>query len=349
MSDDIFRSIFNVGIRVLKVCVGLFSNNEKLIQNPEYFGGIPHPVMKKGEGWLISAQEANLEIEFTDYRHPPEMDGYFCIFDYDGAVPALSMGDEMFTAVGDWTKLEKSTADRRYSLLGNQGIFFRYLLTVLERKGIFSFHSCGLYDMENDISYLILGDRGSGKTALMLTALTSGRYRSFGTDIVHAGFENGDFVLYRGSMRNNVRVGHMIYDFPELAAEIGVEFEETENPWDTKVQLNFEKFGIAQERLVNPKLVLVTPRIEEELSTPHIHHIEKHSIGKLRRTLLENISDKIISLALAYEEVPVGSMDNSTLLRRRMSFVDNMMDNADILDAVNLFASPHNCLEGLQV
>ena len=349
MKDIASHKLHSVGLKVLSATVGLFSNNKNLITAPEYFGGAPHPALTKGQGWFIRSQDANLNIETTALEPHMELDGSFCIFDYEGAPPSLDFGEDMVTAVGDWSALEEEALDRRYSLLGNQGVLFRYILTVLERKGIFNFHACGLCDRETGKTYLVLGERGSGKSALLLAALDSGRYLAFGTEIVHAGIEAGGLVFYTGCMRNNVRVGHMLYDFPGLAEKIGVEFTGVEDPWRTKVQLDFGAFCIPQEKIINPELVLVIPRIEEELSRPRIHHAPRNEHEKLKRTLLENLSDKIISLALTYEKIPVGSLDRPHLLRNRQQFVDDLMETGRIVSIVDLFASPRNCLEGLQI
>jgi hypothetical protein len=340
--------VSEIGLRIQTATLGLASNNHDLITAPEYFGGAPHPAMAAGQGWLIRSQEANCEVHRTDFRPPPEMDGYFTILDQPGVDPALQIEPHEVRAVGDWSALEASTLDRRYSLLGNQGVLFRFFLTLLEQKGVYSFHACGLRDRQSGVVYLVLGERGSGKSALLLSALNSDRYQSFGTEIVHAGFEGGELVFYRGCLRNNARVGHLIYDFPGLAEKIGVAFQELENPWGTKVQIDFGKYAVSEERIVDPELVLVIPRIEEKLGKAHIETLPPEQHEKVKRTLLENLSDKIVTLALIYETIPIGSLDRPELLAARKRFVDDMMERAEIARIVNLFASPHNCLEGLE-
>ena len=342
------EGMYGVGLSVLRATIGLSSNNAGLISAPEYFGGEPHPLIARGEGWHIRCQEANCVVEQVDFEPPPALDGYFIIVDRGGAEPSLEIGEDLVTAVGDWSALEAAALDRRYSLLGNQGVLFRYLLTVLERKGVYNFHACGLLERETGTVHLVLGERGSGKSALLLAALESGRYLSFGTEIVHAGIEEGNLVFYRGSLRNNVRIGHLLYDFPGLARAIGVTFGEVEDPWGTKVQLDFGRFAIPEEKLTAPEVVVVIPRIEERLEEAHLAEIPAGQLPRIKRNLLENLTDKIAGMALAYETVPVGSLDSPDLLRRRKAFVDFMVDGKHIVRAVNLFAGTANCLEGLR-
>jgi hypothetical protein len=335
------------GLRVVKATVGLLSNDPGLITAPEYFGGIPHPVVARGRGWQIRAQEANVRIEEIPYAPPPALDGYFEIVDRPGERPRLDLTPDRVTATGDWTALEEGALDRRYTLLGNQGVFFRYLLTVLERRGVYNFHACGLLEQATGRVCLVLGERGSGKSALLLAALASGRFLAFGTEIVHAGFEEGGFVFYRGSLRNNVRLGHLLHDFPALLEPLEVAFHEVSTPWSTKVQLDFSAFAVPQDVLVDPELTIVIPRIEERLESPQIEPVPEGEWVRIKRGLVENLGDKIGSMALAYETLPIGTLDRPELLAARIGFVDRLLSTARIRRTVNLFASPLNCLEGL--
>ncbi len=333
-------------IRVLGANLLLSSDEPSLIMAPEYFGGTPHPLMRQGLGWEIRCQEANCRLEYPDA--PPErIDSSFEVHQETGTGPRLEVAGDRVVAVGDWLDLETRTRDRRYSLFGNQGVLFRHLLTVLERRGVYSFHACGLVEKTTGRVCLVLGERGSGKSALLLAALASGRFLTFGTEIVHAGLEEGRFVFYRGSVRNNIRLGHLLYDFPGLVESLGVGFAEVANPWNTKVQLDLAPFGVSWERLDDPELHMIIPRIEENLGEAWIDPVPVDDLGRVKRTLVENLSDKIVSLALAYECLPVGSLDTTELLQARIAFVDGMLATARFRAAHHLFASPKNCLEGL--
>jgi hypothetical protein len=47
-------------LQVNKAYIGIFSNNNSLIFNQEYFEGAPHPIVKKGQGWKIHCLQADL-------------------------------------------------------------------------------------------------------------------------------------------------------------------------------------------------------------------------------------------------------------------------------------------------
>ena len=348
MTEEYSQTLEGIELNVAGISTGLFSNNLDLISSKEYFGGTAHPAVTEGMGWQIHSQEANFQIATSALQDDADLKGSFSILDKKNAEPAIEIREERVTACGDWSRLEEVATDRRYSLLGNQGVLFRYLLTVLERCGIFSFHACGLLEKESGTTCLVLGERGSGKSALLLAALASGRYLSFGTEIVHAGLDENGLCFYRSSLRNNVRLGHMIHDFPRLTEEIGVSFSDIDDPWNTKVQLDFSQFSVKEDKISGRQTILVIPRIEEEVSQPMTNRIEGADLTRLKRNLVENISDKICSLALIYETVPVGTLDNPGLMEHRISFVDDILRSGNIVAANTVFASPLNCLEGLK-
>jgi hypothetical protein len=333
------------GIEVAKANICLISNNSLLIYAPEYFEGVRHPSLTGGEGWLICSQMANFQIRPIDYRSINRMDGCFYIFDYKGVKPSISIVEDGIIALGNWSKLEKETVDKRYTLLGNQGLLFRYVLTILEKKyNIYNFHACALYNEESNEMLLALGEKGSGKSALLLSALDKGLYDLFASEIVHVKITDEGIAFYKGSLRNNVRAGHLLYDFPGITEKLGLEFSELKDPWRTKVQISLKKYEAKPNVVVNPKINVILPRIEEYNKVCQFHYIKDMRI--IKSLLMENLSDKIRSLALIYETVPVDSLDSPDLIRRRLAFVEKFMEEKSIIKVVSVFASPQNCLEG---
>jgi len=333
------------GIQVVKAKIGLFSNNQSLIYAPEYFEGVRHPSVSRGEGWLIHSLNANFQVSPTDYQQLSELDGYFYIFDYKGAKPNIVVSEDHILATGDWSRLEKEAVDKRYTLLGNQGLLFRFILTILERKHhIYNFHACALYDEGSNEMLLVLGERGSGKSALLLSALDKGLFKLFATEIVHVGITDEGITFYKGTLRNNVRAGHLLYDFPGVAENIGLKLSSLEDPWGTKIQVNLGKYGTKSDIIVNPEITIVIPRIEEHNELCQYHYIK--NMRKMKLTLMDNICDKIRSLPLIYEAIPVNALDDPILTMERLRFVEKFLERGNIKRVVSLFASPKNCFEG---
>jgi len=333
------------GIQIVKAKIGLLSNIRSLIYAPEYFEGVHHPSVIKGEGWYIHSQSANFQLKSTNYRSPPDLDGYFYVLNCDVWDAHISWGEDYIVAIGKWPVLEDETVDKRYTLLGNEGLLSKFILTILERKyGIYNFHASALYDEESDELLLVLGEKGSGKSSLMFSVLDKGLFKLFATEVVHAEITGDDVIFYKGAMRDNVRVGHLLYDFPGIAENIGVKFSELQDPWGTKVQVNLKKYEAKPDVITNPKVNLVIPRIEEYNKTCQYHFIK--NMRRVKHILMENLSDKITSLTLIYETVPIGSIDNLTSRRRRLTFLDRFINKGVIKKVVSIFASPRNCLEG---
>jgi hypothetical protein len=340
------EKFFTRAIEIVKAKIGLVSNNSSIIYNEEYFEGIKHPLIEKGEGWQIHSLQANFQIRNINYQPPPKLDGYFYVYNYENIEPIVSIGEDKIVAIGNWLDLENKINDKRFSLFGNLGLLFRFTLKLLENKyGIFNLHACALYDEKENKILLALGERGSGKTALLLSAITRSNFKIFATEIVPLELKNNEVIFYKGTLRNNVRIGNLLYDFPEIMKDLNLKFKELDDPWGTKIQINLEKYAIEKDIIVDPEIIIVIPRIEEYNPKCQINYIKDYS--KLKRIILDNISDRIRSLSIIYDKIPIGNLDNTEATEKRACFVEKFLNKAKILKALNLFAGPKNCLEGL--
>ena len=320
------------GVKILKATFGLTSNNAALINDPQYF-----------EACEIQSQWANFPVADIPFRDG--LDAYVEVYDLPGVPTHISFDESKIIAVGDFTSLERQSLDRRYSLFGNQGLFFRHVLTVLERKHhIFNFHACSFYDQKDNHLILVCGGRGGGKTAVMLAVTETGLFKILSSEMAHASASDDGIVFYRGSPRNNVRLGHLIEDFPNLVNKLAASLPEVKDIWGTKYQISLEKFLATQTEILNPTITIVLPRIEETVERPRVEVISNRA--RIARTLHENITDKVRSLSTIYETIPVDSLDDVALTSSRLKFVKRFLEKGNIVKIVRIFASPHNCLEG---
>lgn len=336
------KEIYTRAIEIVKAKIGLISNKSSIIYNKEYFEGVKHPIIEEGEGWQIHSLQANFQIKDIEY-HPQKLDAYFHVYNYENIEPIISIKENEVIAIGDWLTLENKASDKRFSLFGNLGLLFRFALKILENKyGIFNLHACALYDEKENKMLLALGERGSGKTALLLSAITRSDFKIFATEIVPITLKN-DVIFYKGTLRNNVRIGNLLYDFPEVLKDLKLKFKEVDDPWGTKIQINLEKYAVKEDFITNPEIIIVIPRIEEYNQKCQYNYIKDYR--KLKRIILDNISDRIRSLSIIYDEVPIGEVDRYELIEKRANFVENFLNKAKILKALTLFAGPKNCLE----
>ncbi|MEM2178259.1 MAG: hypothetical protein QXI49_06215 [Candidatus Methanomethylicaceae archaeon] len=338
------EKIYTRAIEIVKAKIGLISNNSSIIYNEEYFEGVKHPIVENGEGWQIHSLQANFHIKNIEYN-PQELDAYFHVYNYKNIKPIISIKENEVLAIGDWLTLEIKATDKRFSLFGNLGLLFRFTLKLLENKyNIFNFHACALYNEKENKILLALGERGSGKTALLLSAITRSDFKIFATEIVPIELKDDEVIFYKGTLRNNVRIGNLLYDFPEIMEDLKLKFKKIDDPWGTKIQINLEKYAVKEDVIINPEIIIVIPRIEEYNQKCQFNYIKDYN--KLKRIFIDNISDRIRSLSIIYDKIPIGEIDNIEATDKRINFVENFLNKAKILKALTLFAGPKNCLDG---
>ncbi len=193
------------GVQVLDARLGLVSNNGELIRRPEYFTA-------QVQQSLLTDYHAIEEIPYG-----PDLDAEILILDEKEAPPRLLLGEDRVVAVGDFTALEASVLDRRYTLFGNLGFLYRYIIYALEKHHrTYTFHASAMLDEATGESWLISGPAGAGKSCLLLAGLTRG-FTVFSTEMTHLRLGDGGYRFYKGSLFDNVRVGNLTHDFPGAA------------------------------------------------------------------------------------------------------------------------------------
>ena len=183
-------------VRFVHARIGLVSNNQNLINNPEFF---------ESRAVIQSLVTNVLAVPEIPYAEP--LDARMVILDLPQAQPSVHVGADEVFAVADFSALEAACSDRRCSLFGNLGLFFRFALAVLERRyGIFSFHASAMYLPEENELMLVVGGAGAGKTVFLLEGLRRG-YQVFSTEMTHLELRGGEVVFHKGSLVDNIRQG----------------------------------------------------------------------------------------------------------------------------------------------
>jgi hypothetical protein len=316
--------------QILDARIGIISNREALT---EFKGGI-----------------ANLSTDFNQVKeieYTSNLDGYFYLIQ-DDVEPFIHLEGNRLTVIGDLIKYEEEGSDDRFSLLGNEGLFYRFVLRVLEdRYKIFSYHACSLYDEETELLYVICGGAGSGKTAFILRGLEMG-LKIFSTEMTHFNFQQSidQLKFHKGSLKDNIRIGNLKFDFPQLAKESGIELPEVEDVWGTKMVVDFSKQQTSFEVLEDPELIIVFPHVEQEKKETIVNDVtNKNSI---RKKLFDNLSDKPGETILIDEGIPVIGLDTREALKQRLIAVDQFLEYGRIKKTVSVVAGTKNCLNGLK-
>jgi hypothetical protein len=322
------------GLRILGLTYGLASNNRDLVLAPEFF--------EPGE---IQSQITNWSgIEHIPYT--PGLDATAHFLDDPGSAFEVRAGERELFVQGDLSRLDRQGRDRRWSLLGNVGLFLRYALTVQERHGIYSFHASAIYKPQEDELLVIVGKAGAGKTVYLLEALARG-YQIFSTEMTYFRLTPEGVVLYRGALMDNIRVGNFVYDFPEAAQRLGLELPQVKDPWAAKISVDLHGATTEQAELVNPKLSFIFPRIEAGRE-----HAIVNDVGRpraLTRLLFDSASEKIGATVLLYEELPVTGLDRPELAQARWEAVSRLVTapHWEIKQARTVLAGPKSSMEGI--
>ena len=323
-------------VGMVRARIGLLSNNRDLINNPEFFTN--RTVIQS----LVTNVLAAPEIPYAE-----PLDARMVILDLPDASPAVRVGEDEVLAVADFSGLEAACSDRRCTLFGNLGLFFRFGLAVLERRhGIFSFHASALYLLDRNELMLVVGGAGAGKTVFLLEGLRRG-YQVFSTEMTHLEFRGGDVVFHKGSLVDNIRLGSFVHDFPDAAGRLGLDLPEVESVWAHKLAVDLAPVAPAADELVNPRLSLLFPKIESGRAQAVVSDVEPGP--KMVKLLFDNASEKIGGTALLYDRIPLPGTDAPDIAAKRLGAMKRLVhEHTGLIDrSKDILAGTHNCMEGL--
>jgi hypothetical protein len=318
--------------RILGLTHGLASNNGRLIHNPVHF--------ERGE---IYTQITNWEV-LEPIKYGPGMDSD-CFFLDDPTVPyEVKKGDHELHIQGDLSRLEREGEDKRWSLLGNIGPWFRFVLAVQEQHGIFNLHASSIYKPTEEELIIIVGKAGAGKTVYLLESLLRG-YQIFSTEMTYFQLTPEGIVFYRGALMDNIRVGCFLYDFPEASDLLGLTLPEVDHPWDAKISVSMHSVTTERSILMNPKISIIFPHIDSGVDHAVVRDIR--SPRTLTRMLFESACEKIGNTMLLCEVLPVVGFDTPSLAKARWGAVAEFVAARqwEIKQSRTILACPKSCLE----
>jgi len=247
-------------------------------------------------------------------------------------------------ATGDFSRYERECSDNRYSLFGNLGLFFKYLLVTLERyHQVYSFHASSMFSPSRNTLLLVVGGPGAGKTVFLLKGLEDD-WQIFSTEMTHFKFTDQGYVFYMGSLFDNIRLGTLIYDFPEANKRLKVEIPEVPDVWGHKIAIDMRHIA-GQPHYVNPRVTIADVKIESGRDIPIVKTITRKE--KIVKLLFDNATEKFGSPVVLYDRIPVESLDTPELMNKRLQAMVRFVEEVKFNEVKSCLAGAKNCMEGI--
>jgi hypothetical protein len=317
---------YQKGVQILEATVGVEANRRAL------FPRFP-----------LKIEVPSLLTDFRDMVEIPfgrELDGCLVLENTPSNRTEYSCSGRKAVFRGPLLKLEKNASDIRYSLWGNQGFLYRFILYLLEwRHAIFSFHAAGLYDKRNHVLFVVAGGAGSGKTVYLLSGIAKG-LKLFSTETVHFRFEQNGLTWFKGSLVDNIRLGTLIHDFPQFCSPQIVAMSGGE-VWQKKISLDLAFHQSEEDRIIQPRLILVFPRIEEGRAEFAAQSIKDKR--KAAKAVFDNLSQKIAESVVLYDHLPLPGLDNAALAEARLKASFRLIEHGSIGLVASVLSNPARC------
>lgn len=311
--------LFKRDLCSIQARVRLVSNNQELIFTPPCLRPLAADIAP--EIWNIAT--ALHKVEAADEGR--ELDGYLVVLDSAHLPLHVSATANLFYLSGDIAAREATAQDKRWTLFGNLGLFFRFILSLLETQhGIYSFHASSIYNLRTNELTIFVGGPGSGKTVLLLEGLLHQGQQLFSTEMTHVRVTGEGCQFYKGALVDNIRVGTLVEDFPEILGQLSLNLAAIPDRWGKKYAVNFAAYQTASDELLNPAVTVIFPQIESRRSGIIINdHLPDHLF---RRLLYDNLSEKLRESVHLYDGALLYEFpDVAEQREKRMRFVSAFM------------------------
>jgi hypothetical protein len=324
--------MYKRAVRIAQARIGIVSNNEKLITEPRYF-----------EGQILESLLTDIH-SIHPIPYSEDLDAFFIAIDDPKVEPQVRVTEKILFATGDFTRYERDCSDNRYSLFGNLGLFFKYLLVTLERcHRVYSFHASSMFSPSRNTLLLVVGGAGAGKTVFLLKGLEDD-WQIFSTEMTHFRFTDQGYEFYMGSLFDNIRLGTLIYDFPDANKRLKVEMPKVPDIWGHKIAIDMGHIA-AQPKYLNPRVTVVDAKIESGRDVPIVKTITRKE--KIVKLLFDNATEKFGSPVILYDVIPVESLDASELMKRRLQTMTRFVEEVTLNPVKSVLAGAKNCMEGI--
>ncbi len=316
---------YETAVKIGPATVGVQSTSEELL-----------PVLceKIEVKSLLTAFHSVQKISFSD-----TLDGYIRIEESEDP-PTYTFFENTFTLRGPLQEMSQKASDLRYSLWGNLGLLYRFVLYLLEKKHrVYNLHACALYQEAKNELFINVGGAGSGKTVYLLSGISQG-LRLFSTETVHLQITDDKPRWLLGSLVDNIRLGTLWCDFPEFKPDQPP--PSADRMWQEKIALDLSPYQAGSPVLQDVDSVsLLFPRIEEGRKGFLINSIKnKYTAAK---QLCNNISEKITETFILYDRIAVTGFDQPGMAQNRLDDILAFTQDPSITRITTILSNPDEC------
>jgi hypothetical protein len=307
--------------------------------------------------WLIHAEEyfgtKDVQSLLTNYHTVLEApadavpDADVTILDLPDQPLQIHVTPRHLWLSGDLTALERDVIDRRYSIFGNMGLFFRYSLAALQRfHGIVSMHASSFYHPERNELLIVGGGSGAGKSVYLFEGLRRG-YQVFTAEMTFFRIDGEGIHFYKGALHDNVWTGSIQGEFADVIHEkLGVQHLEQRQNFLAKAVIDLTPAATAQDVISNPKVLMLLSRLEQDRPTCTVTPITEARTAACR--VYEVASEKLQSGYVLYERYPAPNVDDAELQAQRFALCLQFVQGAWLHGVRKVVAGNRNCMEAVQ-
>jgi hypothetical protein len=324
--------------RKLQIVEGIFqitTNAAWLVHAEEYFGTRDVQSLLTNYYTVVEAPAeapADAEIVILDVPHQPLN---------------VHVTPRHLWISGDLSALEQTVIDRRYSIFGNMGLFFRYSLAALQRfHGIVSMHASSFYHPERNELLIVGGGSGAGKSVYLFEGLREG-YQVFTAEMTFFRHDQAGIHFYKGALHDNVWTGSIQGEYADLIRDkLGVQHLEQRQTFLSKAVIDLTPAATAQDVISNPKVLMLISRLEQDRPTCSVTPINDPHTAACR--VYEVASEKLQSGYVLYERYAAPNVDDADLQAHRFDLCLKFVQGAWLRGVRKVVAGNRNCMEAVQ-
>ncbi len=329
--------LFNRRVQIVDAIFNITTNAPWLVTAEEYFG--PYDVQS-----LLTNYYTVVELPPDD---PRAITANVMILDVPGMPLEIRVDPGQLWIAGDLTHLENAVYDRRYTIFGNMGLFFRYSLAALQRHHhMVSMHASSFYHPEKNELLIVGGSTGAGKSVYLFEGLKEG-YQVFTAEMTLFTIDEGGISFYKGALHDNVWTNSIKGEYADIIQNrLGVTHLEQRQKFLAKAVVDLTPVATADDVIRNPKTLMLLSRVEQDRTTCSVTPI-KESLSAAAK-VFECASEKMQPGYVLYERYAAPTVDSAELQAERLQLCRMFVEGTWMREVRKVVAGPTTCMQAIR-